>query len=304
VNPLALHAAGAIDPIVIAERLGLEADPYQVEILLDPHPRELINVHRQGGKSSTCAICACSTAVYQRRSLTLIVAPAMRQSQELFKVVLTVMRAIGKPFADEENSLSLTLENGSRIVSVPSDSTTSRGFSAVDLMIFDKSQFVSDETYDALTPALAVSKGRILAAGTPAGKRGWWYRASQSKTWRVTTRPVTECGRIDKAWLEEWRADHGDAQYRSEWLCQFTDAYGQPFSTADIAAISGPGELGLIAPGALFLNPAGERPMPRVVEASARLVRSTRCAKSDRDGHHRYRDGLCLNCGELVAELN
>ncbi|MGB6770708.1 MAG: phage terminase large subunit [Candidatus Dormiibacterota bacterium] len=295
-NPLALHAAGALDPLVLAERIGLTPDPWQEKILRHPHQRDLLNCHRQSGKTTTAALVAVHTAIYKPKALVLIVAPSLRQSQELHRVVRTVHGGVGRTFEDEESSLSLTLENGSRVVCLPSDSATIRGYSAVDLAIFDESSRVSDETYEAITPMLSVSRGRILALSTPFGRRGWWYRASRSGNWRVTTVPATDCSRIDPEYLAQERAEHGDLVFRSEWLCEFVDQIGQMFSTDDIDAIFQPAELGAIPPGALFSGLEGRSSQPRIVDAvPARPEVSADCYGSD-DGHHRWDENYCLAC--------
>ena len=49
-----------------------------------------------------------------------------------------------QPALDEDNRLSFTLTNGSRVVSLPGTGATVRGFSAPDLIIEDEASFVSD----------------------------------------------------------------------------------------------------------------------------------------------------------------
>src|SRR5262249_53536974 len=126
--------------------------------------------------SSVAAVLAVDTALRQPGSLVLLVSRALRQSQELFKKCLDTYRALGRPVAAEaETRLTLELQGGSRIVSLPSTEASVRGFSAVRLLIFDEAARVPDELYFALRPVLAVSGGRVLAMSTPFGRRGWWF---------------------------------------------------------------------------------------------------------------------------------
>jgi hypothetical protein len=283
--------------LVLAERIGLIPDPWQERVLCHPKPREVLNCHRQSGKSTVAAIAAVWQSIYKPRSLTLVVAPSLRQSQELFKVIGTVFRAAGRPLADEESTLAMTLENGSRIVTLPSDSATIRGYSAVSLLIIDEAARVSDETFEALTPMVAVSRGRILALSTPWGARGWWHQASQSSRWRVTTVPVTECSRIDAAYLAEQLAEHGQAHYESEWLCRFVSTDDSAFSTEMIAALSDPRRLALLPPGgALFYSVPGKPTLVRTIDAPARPVRRIPCSVGP-GGRHAYIDGHCMMAG-------
>ena len=48
-----------------------------------------------------------------------------------------------RPTLDEDNRLSFTLDNGSRVVSLPGTGETVRGFSAPDLIIEDEAAFVA-----------------------------------------------------------------------------------------------------------------------------------------------------------------
>jgi hypothetical protein len=301
-NPLGSFAAGALDPVAIFRRMGKEPDPWQKQVLRHPHQRDLLNCHRQSGKSTLAAVCAVHTAIYHPRSTTLIVAPALRQAQELLRVVTTVFAAIDRPFEDEESTLTLKLSNGSRVVTVPADATTSRGWSGVKLLIFDESAGIPDDTYSAMTPFVAVSRGRILALSTPLGKRGWWYNASLSKNWHVTTVRVTDDGKhIEPAYLEEQRAEHGELHYRSEWLCEFVDAAGRLLDSDAIESGFELGRMGAIPPGALFSGLTTLAPTLRIVTA----VSVTRCRR-DPDGmgiHKRERGGgdACAACGAVLA---
>ena len=74
-------------------------------------------------------------ALYHPGSLILCLAPALRQSQELFGKVLSLHRDLGRPVLSQaERELSLELENGSRIVTLPRLlEKTIRGFSGAAL---------------------------------------------------------------------------------------------------------------------------------------------------------------------------
>ena len=137
-----------------------------------------MNCCRQSGKSTTTAILALHTAIYEPKSLTLLLSPGERQSKELLKKVMDVYRALDRPVpSDTENKLELELENGSRIVALPGNEGTIRGYSGVRLLIVDEASRVPDSLYATVRPMLAVSGGRLVALSTPWGQRGWWYEA-------------------------------------------------------------------------------------------------------------------------------
>ena len=74
------------------------------------------------------------------------------------------MRRLGiRPKGDGDNEMSLALPNGSRIVGLPGNEATVRGFSAVSLLLVDEAARVSDDLYLAIRPMLAVSDGDAVA---------------------------------------------------------------------------------------------------------------------------------------------
>lgn len=240
----ASHVAAGLDPVRLAKQVGMTADEWQADALRSDDERLLLNIHRQGGKSTTIAVKSLHRALYWPGSLVLIVSPTQRQSTELFRKILTFYRAIGRPVnAEAENQLSLTLENGSRIIALPSSEGGIRGYS-VDLLIIDEAARVPNELWGAVSPMLAVTHGRVVAMSTPFGKRGWWYDATKSSRWRTVTVKATECPRISPEYLAAERDSAGDFWFRQEFMCEFLDPTGQMFSTADIARIFEPGRLG------------------------------------------------------------
>lgn len=233
---IATDLAQALDPAQFAAAAGLTPDPWQARVLRSTSPRLLLNCSRQSGKSTISSVLAIHTAIYQPRSLTLLLSPSLRQSGELFKKMIATYRALGRPVAPEtESKLALELENGSRIVSLPGSEGTVRGFSGVDLLVIDEAARVAGDLYSAVRPMLAVSGGRLLALSTPHGSRGWWYEAWRSaEPWERYEVPASECPRISAAFLEEERRTIGEFWFRQEYGCEFLDAQSQAFRREDI----------------------------------------------------------------------
>src|SRR5918992_984467 len=163
----------ALDRVAFTEKLGIVPDGWQEDFLRSLADRVLLNCSRQSGKSTMAAVIALHRALYHPGSLILCLAPALRQSQELFGKVLDFYRDLGRPVpADAEQKLSLELENDSRIVTLPGTDKTIRGFSGAALLIVDEASRVEDELYFAVRPMLAVSGGTLMMLSTPYGKRG------------------------------------------------------------------------------------------------------------------------------------
>src|SRR5215208_3107256 len=166
----------ALDRVAFAQKAGLEPDPWQRDLLRSSSDRVILNCSRQSGKSTMTAIVVLHRALYHPGSLILCLAPALRQSQELFGKVLGFYRGLGRPVSPQaERKLSLELENGSRIITLPASEKTIRGFSGTSLLVLDEAARVEDELYFAVRPMLAVSGGALMMLSTPYGKRGVFY---------------------------------------------------------------------------------------------------------------------------------
>jgi hypothetical protein len=240
---LATDLVQALDAVAFARQaLNIEPDPWQRDVLRSPSRRTLLNCSRQSGKSTIAAVLALHKALFQPSSLVLIVSPSLRQSSEMYRKVTGLARSLPQPPAmREDTKTSCTLENHSRIVSLPSSEATVRGYSAVSLLVFDEASRVDDALYRACRPMVAVSGGAIVAMSTPWGKRGWWYEAWESGAadWARTQITAYDCPRISATFLEEERRTLGALWFASEYECRFTETIDSVFTHDDIqAAIS------------------------------------------------------------------
>ena len=224
----------ALDPVAFARvALSFNPDPWQEQALRWSGKRLLLNCSRQSGKSTTAAILALHKALFYPDSLILLVSPSLRQSGELFRKVADFLKALEiQPRLLEDNRLSLTLTNKSRIVSLPGREQTIRGFSGANLIIEDEAARVADELYYSVRPMLAVSGGRLILMSTPFGKRGHFFKewTKGGPTWERIEITALDCPRISKNFLEEERAALGDWWYRQEYLCEFVETTDQVFS--------------------------------------------------------------------------
>jgi hypothetical protein len=233
----------ALDRLSFARKAGLDPDPWQRDLLKSSSDRVLLNCCRQSGKSTMTAIFAVHKALYHPGSLILCLAPALRQSQELFGKVLGFYRDLNRPIpAQAERKLSLELENESRIVTLPGTEKTIRGFSGAALLIVDEASRVVDELYFAVRPMLAVSGGSLMMLSTPYGKRGVFFEEwNQGEGWERYQVPARECPRISASFLDEERRTLPARVYRQEYECSFEDTEDQVFSFEDVAGALDPG---------------------------------------------------------------
>jgi hypothetical protein len=234
---IAADLALALDPALILTRAGMPPDEWQARVLRRRPRRLLLNVTRQGGKSSTVGAMAIDEAVFHAPALVLVLSPSQRQSQEAFRVIMQVHQKLGLGTArpESESSLRVELENGSRIVALPGKEETVRGYAAVGLLIMDEAARVADDLYRAVRPMLAVSRGRMVALSTPFGKRGWWHKEwSEGEDWERVRVTAAECPRISAEFLAEEKRALPESWFRQEYCCEFADAEGSVFSYSDV----------------------------------------------------------------------
>jgi hypothetical protein len=236
----ALERTGGAEPVPesaveFARRAGLEdLDGWQEALLLSQSPRILLNITRQGGKSTMSGVLAVHKALTTPRSLVLILAPSERQAKETFARAAALYRH-DIP-ADSYRKLGMELTNGSRIEALPGTEKTVRGYSGVDLLILDEASRVADELYYATRPMLAVSGGRLLMMSTPYGKRGVFYEEwTNGEGWERYEITVEDVPRISSAFIEEERRALPARIFRQEYGCSFEDVDDAVFAYEDVA---------------------------------------------------------------------
>jgi hypothetical protein len=236
-EPSALEALQA-DPTTLMTRAGMQPDPWQARLLASDASRFLLLASRQSGKSSVAAALSLHTALVRPRSPVLLLSPSTRQSGELFRKVMDLFNALGRPLAVvAESALRVEFANGSRVLSLPGTEGTVRGFSDVALLVIDEAARVSDALYYAVRPMLAVSRGRMVALSTPFGKRGWFHDEWHGEgAWERVKITAPECPRISPEFLAEELRALGERWYRQEYLCSFEDVIDAVFAYADIQA--------------------------------------------------------------------
>jgi phage terminase large subunit-like protein len=198
----------------------------------------LLLCSRQAGKSTVGAALALWDALFRERSLVLLLSPTQRQSSEVMRTVQWMHYATGAllPFR-QQSALQVQLANGSRIVSLPGNEETVRGYAGVTLLVIDEAARVDEALYYSVRPMLSVCQGRLIALSTPFGKRGWFFQEWEGpEAWHRVKITAPECPRIVPSFLDEERRSLGERWFRQEYLCSFEDMIGAVFSHADIQA--------------------------------------------------------------------
>jgi hypothetical protein len=240
----------SLDPrpptVDLMRNLGLEPDPWQIEVLEGGHQRLLLNCCRQAGKSTVVAMLGLVEAIWLPGTKVLLVSRSLRQSMELFRIMTDCYRRLGTPMVHRLTTEELQLNNLSRIVSLPCKEETIRGYSNVSLLIIDEAARVPDDLFRAVSPMLAVSGGRMICLSTPYGKRGFFYDAwaKGGTDWHRIEVPATAIPRIQTGFLERERRTIGELWFRQEYCCSFEALEGLVYPNFARCEVPGPAPLG------------------------------------------------------------
>ncbi len=230
----------------LMRNLGLEPDPWQIEVLEAGHPRLLLNCCRQAGKSTAVAMLGLAEAVFIPFTKVLLVSRTHRQSAELFRIVTEFYRRMGAPLRQRQTAEELLLTNFSRIVCLPCKEETIRGYSRVTLLVIDEAARVPDDVYRAVCPMLAVSNGRMVCLSTPYGKRGFFHDcwANGGDDWARIEVPAERIGRIKPEFLAREKRAMGESYYRQEYGCSFEALEGLVYPDFARCVVPGPAPQG------------------------------------------------------------
>jgi hypothetical protein len=234
---IASDLARALDPARIFNDVGLVPYTWQRDLLRTDARRILLNIHRQGAKSSTSCLMAIHTIMTTPGALVLLLSTSQRQSSELFKTLMGFARQIPNvPAISAESALRCEWANGSRVIALPGTERTARGWAGADLVVIDEAARVPDDLIAAIRPTMATkSNSRLICLSTPAGKRGWWYEAWISdEPWLRIKVPASESTTISKEFLDEELRTLGALRFSEEYEVTFVDDTTSVFSVAAI----------------------------------------------------------------------
>ena len=239
---LAFDLAGGLDRVAFARACGYVMDPWQAKVLRSEAKQLVLNCSRQNGKSRVAGIAGLHETIYHRNALVLVIAPALRQSRELFSSIIGMLTTLAEkptailPETDVENASALTLANGSRIVCLPAVERTIRCFSGASMIIEDEAAQFPDAVFHAITPMVSVSGGRLMLLSSPFGKRGHFWDVWSGKydvpgpnpgpygVWDRHSATALDCPRHTPEFLRGERAKKGDWRFDQEFMCNPPEA--------------------------------------------------------------------------------
>ncbi len=221
------------DPVSFAETFfNFHPTKYQAELLRDNSKRIVVRWSRQAGKTTTIALRAIWYALSHGKTLTLVVAPSLRQSMILSDRIQDFLSSLPLKwrslFIERQQRTTIRLRNQSRIIALPNSPQLLRGYTA-NQVICDEAAFFREDAlvfYNVLYPMLATTDGVLIVSSTPWSKDSVFYRMSMAEEFSkhtITCQDVVNAGLIKQSFIEEMRAQLPDERFQREFNAEFVE---------------------------------------------------------------------------------
>jgi phage FluMu gp28-like protein len=221
------------DPVVFArDFFGFGAKEYQAGLLRDMSKRIVVRWSRQAGKTTCIALRAIWFACMHPKTLTLIVAPTLRQSMIMADRIQDFLASLPKDkrtmLVEKLQRTTVRFRNGSRIVALPNSPQLLRGYTAAQV-ITDESGFFKDDRlvfYNVLYPMLSTTDGTLIASSTPWSKDSVFYRMCQAPEFSkhtITCEDVVRSGLVKQSFIDEMRSQLPFDRFQREFMSEFVE---------------------------------------------------------------------------------
>jgi len=221
------------DPALFVETFfGFKPTEYQAELLRDKHKRIIVRWSRQSGKTTTLALRAIWFALCNSKTLTLIVAPSLRQSMiladRLQDFLLSLPLKWRKLFIDKMQRTVIRFKNGSRIVALPNSPQLLRGYTAHQVICDEAAFFRDDELvfYNVLMPMLSTTDGTLIVSSTPWSTDSVFYRMCMNPEYSqhvITWEDTVKVGLVKLEFIEEMRQTIPAERFQREYESKFVE---------------------------------------------------------------------------------
>jgi phage FluMu gp28-like protein len=221
------------DPVEFCQKiLHFTPTDYQKNFLEDTSRRILLCWSRQSGKSHTIAAKAIWYSLNHPKTLSLIVAPSLRQSLILSDKIEDHLANLTskqrKGWIQKQQRTQILFKNGSRIIALPCSENLLRGYTA-DIIICDEANFFQhdeDIFYSILMPMLATTDGTLIVSSTPWNKDSVFYRFYNDPTFSkhiVTWQEAVEAGLMKKDFITQMQSLLPTERFQREFEAQFVE---------------------------------------------------------------------------------
>lgn len=164
------------------------------------------------------------------------VAPVSSQAEIAFR---RMKNAIPYPelYTDNKNQQRLTLANDAIIEFKSADNPDHLYGEDVFAAVIDEASRVSQESWHAVRSTLTATKGPVRIVGNVKGKNNWFYKMSRMAEEgapsmyyaKITAYDAARAGVIEMEEIESAKKMLPEAVFRELYLCEPSDAHGNPF---------------------------------------------------------------------------
>lgn len=161
--------------------IGYYPHPYQIELLENNSRRIIVVWGRQLGKTFTLAVKAIWFAVTRKNKRVVILAPAKKQAQIMYKEIQKIINQNKwlQQSCIKNIQSEIVFENGSTIINhtVGMNNAKSLKGESIDLLLIDEFELLEDplETWGNVQPCTSSTHGTIIIISTPISKKGLFY---------------------------------------------------------------------------------------------------------------------------------
>jgi len=237
--PLAWATANATIVSPTEGRQPFVPYPYQAQLFEDASPRRVVLKARQTGMSNAIAIEALHTALTRPDSTVIFVSRNQQAARLLITYCQHTLNGLpNAPVLPIENQSELGFSNGSRIVSLPANPSTGRGFAATHVYL-DEFAFCN---YDALIYESVIGTvstgGRVTILSTPNGRANMFFRlwsGLEGGEWSRRRVHWSDCPRFDAAWAERTQGGMTRQSFGQEYDLDFLTSGDAVFDPDDLA---------------------------------------------------------------------
>ena len=260
-----LEAAYRVDPACwVREVLGMTPTPWQETFLRAPRGASiLVLTARQVGKTTTAAWAIAHCMLFSPGSLSVIACPAQRQSAEAVRRVREMLIKVGVKLVSD-NVYALELDNGSRVMALPSSDDSIRGLTVNGWIVADEAARVPHDLVAALRPMRARTQARFAMLSTAWSRIDpfWKAWAGDEQSWiRLKATADAEGIPFTVEFLEQERCALGQDAFNREYLGIPTGGHVSPFNWA-LYERATKSRTPLVAPGPAFGPPPAEQATP------------------------------------------
>lgn len=222
--------------ILNVTKTGIDLYKWQEKWLNDKSRFRIMLKSRAVGGSFIIALESITLSLLHRRTTILLLSYSLRQSMELFKKIKDQLSLLknrkikiyGEVYSLDpvysESKTEVIFKNGSRIICLPNNPSTIRGYRADHVYVDEAAMFKDDsEIKAAVIPIIAGKRGRLSLISTPKGRRGWFYEAWISSQFSKHRVHYTEAQHITKEDLEELKKNVPPIIWMQEMEMEFID---------------------------------------------------------------------------------